>query len=446
MPARDDIPESTVQLKFSNVISIEEACGYKNLDLLTNILSSSNDFTVSESINRNSISSLVYTSGTTGPSKGVMQTHGNHLSNVEQATRSGVFGLDGSLFLFLPLAHSFARLIAYLGALTKVKVIYCGVPNQKKSLVDLALVAKEMATADAHIIPSVPRLFEKIKATLQSPKPGLAGLLLKVTLWSSMSKLNPIRLITSPIRKKIKSKIFGRKFTHAISGGAKLPKSVAEFFAHLDIKIFEGYGLTETCVATNVNLPARWKIGSVGPAFDKVEIKIAEDGEILFKGPNITKGYWNRPIATKDSWDTDGWFHTGDIGHLDNEGFLFITDRKKDLVITAGGKKIPPQRVESLLLADSLISHAVYFGDEKPFCIALVFLSAHQLNDQQLNSKLEQIKTKVNSQLASYENIKKLVVIPDELTIENGALTPTHKVKRKEVIKRYKDIIEEQYK
>jgi long-chain acyl-CoA synthetase len=350
------------------------------------------------------------------------------------------------MFLFLPLAHSFARLINYLGALTPVEICFCGVANKKKTVVDLVQVAAEMSSCGANVVPSVPRLFEKMKSSLESPKPGIQGILIKLTLSTAGQFWNPIYWLLSPIRKKIRKKIFGTNFSHAISGGAKLPPSITAFFKNLGINIYEGYGLTETCVATNVNLPNKWRIGSVGPAFDKVEIKISEDGEILFKGPNITSGYWNRPLATAESWDQLGWFHTGDIGHLDKDGFLYITDRKKDLIVTAGGKKIPPLKVESLLLSYSIISQSIYYGDAKPFCIALVYLSPDAKNDPNITEKLEIIRKEINSQLASFESIKKIIQLPYELTIENGMLTPTLKIKRKVVVEKFSKLIEEQYK
>jgi long-chain acyl-CoA synthetase len=466
LPARDHIPESVTQITFKKVIVIEELL-HEPIETiaLSKILAYElpQNFSVdTSSISRDSISSLVYTSGTTGPAKGVIQTHGNHLANVEQAILSKMFALSGTLFLFLPLAHSFARLLGYVGFLTPVTLKFCGVSSTTTSKVDLVRVAKEMCSASSNVVPAVPRLFEKIKDSLFQKSTGtkLSSRILKMTInaarktWDARTRNTSVSLLnqivftaTASIRLKIKQQIFGKDFQHGISGGAKLPVDVAEFFWSLEIPIFEGYGLTETCVATNVNRTDRFKIGSVGPAVERVETKIAEDGEILFKGPNITKGYFNRPAATNESWDSEGWFHTGDIGRLDNEGFLFITDRKKDIIVTAGGKKVPPLKVENLLTRSPFIDHAIYIGDGRPFCIALVSLnqSAIATAPHPENRILELIQQEVNKELATFEEVKKIGVIPDELTVENGMLTPTLKVKRKVIINKYSTLIDSLY-
>jgi long-chain acyl-CoA synthetase len=373
-----------------------------------------------------------------------------------------MFALDGSLFLFLPLAHSFARLIAYLGFLSPATLKFAGVASTTSSKVDLARVAKEMCNASAEVVPVVPRLLEKVKdSIIQKSRAGtLAARILSITLQASQrvwqaqqsngapSLLDQIIVAaTGSIRTKIKEQIFGTCYRHAISGGAKLPVDVANFFWSLNIPVFEGYGLTETCVATNVNRIDRYRLGSVGPAFDYIHTKIAEDGEILFKGPNITQGYYKRPRATEESWDSEGWFHTGDIGHLDTDGFLFITDRKKDLVVTAGGKKVPPIKVENLLIRSPEVDHAIYFGDGKPYCVALVSLNqaARALDTAAQEKIIESVRVDTNKELASFEEVKKIALLPQELTVENGMLTPTLKVKRKVVINTFRSLIESLY-
>jgi long-chain acyl-CoA synthetase len=465
LPARDSIPETTALITMQHIIAIEQlsqtSLSYTSLaDILAaEVPTTTYDFS---GLTRDTISSLVYTSGTTGPAKGVIQTHGNHLSNVEQAIRSNMFALDGSLFLFLPLAHSFARLIAYLGFLSPATLKFAGVASTTSSKVDLARVAKEMCNASAEVVPVVPRLLEKVKdSIIQKSRAGtFAARILSITLQASQrvwqaqqsngapSLLDQIIVAaTGSIRTKIKEQIFGTCYRHAISGGAKLPVDVANFFWSLDIPVFEGYGLTETCVATNVNRINRYRLGSVGPAFDFIQTKIAEDGEILFKGPNITQGYYKRPRATEESWDSEGWFHTGDIGHLDADGFLFITDRKKDLIVTAGGKKVPPIKVENLLIRSPEVDHAIYFGDGKPYCVALVSLNqaARTLDTAAQEKLIESIRVDTNKELASFEEVKKIALLPQELTVENGMLTPTLKVKRKVVINTFRSLIESLY-
>jgi long-chain acyl-CoA synthetase len=268
----------------------------------------------------------------------------------------------------------------------------------------------------------------------------------------------------TPIRSKVKAQLFGAGFRHGISGGAKLDPGVCRFFDALEIVICEGYGLTETCVATHVNLPHRRRIGSVGPAFINLETKISpDDGEISLRGPNVTQGYLNRPQATRDSWDSEGWFHTGDVGRLDEEGFLYITDRKKELVITAGGKKIPPASIEGLFKRFPFISQAFLYGEGKPYCVMLFTLNEAELrgvlssqgmsvSDSTPLAALEVVQSlckeavdEVNKELASFESVKKFKVLEQDFTIENGLITPTLKMKRKAIVARYGDDIERLY-
>lgn len=419
------------------------------------------------------LASLVYTSGTTGIPKGVMQTHRNHLSNVAQAAESGAFGLDGILFLYLPLAHSFARLIHWLGLLTTARVLYTRVPSKKRSIVDLAAVSNDLRLGGAHYVPSVPRLFEKIKSQIErmSAQHSVRGFFLRLTLWAARLHTPgspPPSLLaqivyagTESVRRTIRRQIFGDHFRHAISGGAKLPIEVFDFFASLEIPILEGYGLTETCVATHVNRVGSAKRGTVGPALRGVETQIAEDGEILVRGPNIAMGYYQKPEATAEAWDAEGWFHTGDIGALDQDGFLAITGRKKELLVTAGGKKIPTQKIENLLQTHSLISHAVLVGEGRPFCGALVTVDPQMLavRAKQLNKDLPTDPTRcdwlsaelnahlsvVNKELASFEQVKKIAILSEEFSIDNGLLTPTLKVRRARVVEQFAEQIEALY-
>lgn len=437
---------------------------------------------------RGDIASLVYTSGTTGVAKGVMQAHGNHLSNVVQALYSDTFKTSGSLFLYLPLAHSFARLINYIGVLTPASLIFPSIVDRLRSRLDLAAVAHEMRESGMHFLPSVPRLFEKIKSHLEARmgSGGLQGRALQLCLWSGLkivgsteNRLNvplyvtPIQLLLTPLRRAIKAQLFGLTFQHAISGGSRLAPDVGRFFAALDIQIYEGYGLTETCVATHVNRPTKRKFGSVGPALPGVDTKIGDDGEILIRGPNVALGYLNRPAATAEQWDEEGWFHTGDLGDIDADGVLTITGRKKDLIVTAGGKKIAPTKIEAVLQQSPLVSHAVVYGEGRPYCVAIVTVDMHNvkaalkrslstsvtaaddatkegissdsrlsdMNQSALHDLVWESLRPLNSELASFEQIKKLLVVREDFTVENGLLTPTLKVKRNEVFKRWESEI-----
>lgn len=483
IPERENMPASNEQLNIETVISFERLSCLANLDIVRDIVEDSTLSTtpppIPHDISRTSVASYVYTSGTTGPPKGVIQTHANHLVNVAQAARSGVFSADGSLFLYLPLAHSFARLVYYVGYLTSTSLVLPAVVDHHSSKVDLASVARDIREGNATMVPSVPRLFEKMASVIKSRAEGssLSSRILKLCLKNAQhiqqceERRTRIGLIQQTIyqgfagiRAKIKAQLFGIHFQHAISGGARLDPEVNRFFESLGMPICEGYGLTETCVATHVNLPHRRKIGSVGPAFKDIEVYIApEDSEIWLRGPNITQGYLNRPQATNEAWTSDGWFKTGDVGRLDDDGFLYITDRKKELVITAGGKKIPPTELEGVFKRFSFISHAFLYGDGRPYCVMLFTLNEVELraqlkaegtfvsDGQKLSDapavirKVANAVETVNQNLASYETIKNHVILDEDFTIENGLLTPTLKVKRKLVTQRYQGIIESLY-
>jgi long-chain acyl-CoA synthetase len=425
---------------------------------------------------REDVASLVYTSGTTGPPKGVIQTHGNHLANLWQASKTKLFAPEGDIFLFLPLAHSFARLIGYIGFLSTTEIKFPAVVSKTSSALNPASILQDLREGNCQVVPTVPRILEKMVSGIRAKTTGegIGAILLRITVNSalSMRKANNANQIpsvlnklsyhlTSFIRRKIKIKLFGNKFQHAISGGAKLPIEVGEFLLALGIDVYEGYGLTETCVATNVNPLGRNVIGSVGPVLEKVELKIAEDGEILFRGPNISKGYHNRPTATKNSWDNDGWFHTGDLGQVDEKGYLFITGRKKELIVTAGGKKIAPQPIEEKLQFSPYISQCLLYGDGQPYCIAIITLDIDAVRSKMASEKIkvtgelhqdpkvvELIQKEIdsiNQTLSKFETIKAFKIINEDFTVENGMLTPTFKVKRNAAYKKYKDLIESIY-
>ncbi len=482
IPERESLPASQALVQISHVISFEKLdtdVGAALMDTLVQDERLPSSPPPLPTVGRESVASIVYTSGTTGPPKGLPQTNGNHLTNVRQAAESGVFVLDGTLFLYLPLAHSFARLAYYIGFLTSAALVFPAVVDHKTSKVDLASVARDIREGAASVIPSVPRLFEKMAAALQARAAG-RGLQQRIlslcirnaqAVYAARQRDRTPGILQrviyeglAPIRAKVKAQLFGNAFSHGISGGAKLDPTVNRFFDALGILVCEGYGLTETCVATHVNLPTRRKIGTVGPALRDVEVRIApEDGEILLRGPNVTSGYLNRPQATTESWDSDGWFRTGDIGALDAEGFLSITDRKKELIVTAGGKKIAPQGVEALFKRYPFISQAFLFGEGKPYCVMLftindletrAMLTEHGI-DLTPDSKLSQVESlrtlvaqavdKANSELSSYETIKRYTILDEDFTIENGLLTPTLKMKRKSIRAQHLALIESLY-
>jgi long-chain acyl-CoA synthetase len=483
IPERESSPARHARLRITSVIAFERVTSLGDIHSLTHITEdtslSSTPPAVPESVTRESIASYVYTSGTTGPPKGVIQTHGNHLANVEQASLAGVFAPGGSMFLYLPLAHSFARLVYYVGLLTSTTLILPAIVDHSTSKLDLSSTARDIREGNATVLPSVPRLFEKMASSLNARASGkgfqnkVLGLCVRNAQAVAKKKAanQPLGVIEeilfnglAGVRQKIRAQLFGVAFTHGISGGAKLDPEVNRFLNALGILICEGYGLTETCVATNVNLPTNYKIGSVGPAFRGVEIRVSpEDGEICMRGPNVTQGYLNRPQATREAWDAEGWFHSGDVGRVDEDGFLYITDRKKELVITAGGKKIPPTSIEGMFKRNSFISHAFFYGEGKPYCVILLTLNEAETRvilanqgivpakEQRLSelfevrAMVESAVTRANLELASYETIKKFAIVDEDFSIENGLLTPTMKMKRKVISQRYKDNIDALY-
>lgn len=471
IPEIEDRPAHSTVLEIGQIIAIEDIEEKSSKLKIVQLQSILKDETLPSTppstikdIVREDLASIVYTSGTTGPPKGVLQTHGNHLSNLWQCSIIDDFFEAPDFFLFLPLSHSFARFFQYAGVLATPVLKFPAVPDKKTSKFIVESVLKDMQSADFSIIPSVPRIFEKIMAGIENraSAKSIQGRLLNMCIKSSLEhytcRMNGkipsllTRIIyqgTAAIREQIKIKIVGRNFRAAITGGAKLSPEVNRFFDAIGMKIYAGYGLTETVVVTNFNTPEQDRIGSVGPTIRELDIKIASDGEILFKGPNVAKGYFNRPKASAESWDSEGWFHTGDIGHIDQDGFLFITDRKKDLIVTAGGKKIPPAVLESKFKGSQVISQIVIYGEGRPYCVALVTINPEAFKNLPPETNFEKLVheeiEKSNATLASYETIKKFKILPEDFSIDNGLLTPTLKVKRKEVYKRFNDIIDQLY-
>ncbi|MBM3222406.1 MAG: long-chain fatty acid--CoA ligase [Candidatus Tectomicrobia bacterium] len=412
----------------------------------------------------------VYTSGTTGPPKGVVQTHGNHLF---MAQRCGAItgAQEGDVnLLFLPLAHSFARLEAFLG-------LEVGLTTAFAESID-ALV-ENMREVRPMLVFSVPRVYEKIYARVQAA--GHSGSALKQAIFqwcirtgqqvSARQQQRQSIPLGLQLRQRLAHQLVFKKLHHTVggrlryfvSGGAPLAQEIAEFFHAAGMLILEGYGLTETCPALTANRYDRYKFGTVGQAIPGVELRIAADGEILARGPNIARGYYKRPEASAEVFLEDGWFATGDIGEIDHEGFLRITDRKKDLIVTAGGKNIAPQNLENLLKTDLYISQAMVYGDRRPYLTAVVTLDLEATQQYaraknipvdtsealaahpQIVQLLEDRVTQMNAQLASYESIKKIFIAPTDFTPESGELTPTLKVKRKVVTEKYQQQLEQLY-
>ncbi len=417
------------------------------------------------------VATIVYTSGTTGPPKGVVQTHGNHVAAITASGQATPTEEGWVHLLFLPLAHSFARLESFLGPSKGLTTAFAE---------NLDKVGDNLKEVRPHFICSVPRVFEKVYAKILTGVQAGSPVKKRIFNWAmdvgrEMSRRQragqPIGGALALKRKLADRLVFeklhqalGGRLRWAVSGGAPLAPDIAEFFHAAGILILEGYGLTETCPALTFNRPSRFKFGSVGQALSGVELKIGADGEILARGPNIaTRGYYKQPEATAEVFEPSGWFHTGDIGHLDDEGFLYITDRKKDLIVTAGGMNLAPQNIENLMKADPFISQVLVHGDKRPYPVALITLNAEELatfareqgiltTDAAVIAKHPKILERVgrtveekNTQLQSYAKIKKFAILPTDFSQEGGELTPTLKVKRKVVAEKYRDALEDLY-
>jgi long-chain acyl-CoA synthetase len=418
------------------------------------------------------VATFIYTSGTTGDPKGVMLTHRNLVSNVFAAGApfAGMGPADTALS-FLPLCHSFERMGGYYLLLQKGVTIAYAESIEK--------VPENMLEVRPSLMLSVPRLYEKIYARVHEKVAADPPLRRKIFRWALGVGRERFRhevertgaglglrlqaaLADALVFKKIRARTGGR-LRLFISGGAPLSREIAEFFGAVGLTILEGYGLTETSPVISVNLPHRMKPGTVGPPIEGVEVKIAEDGEILTRGPHVMKGYYRKPEATAEAIDKDGFFHTGDIGVLDKDGFLVITDRKKDLLVTSGGKNIAPQPIESKLKTHPLVAEVVMVGNRRHFPAALVVPNFEALEKWARSKGLafasrEELSARpevadhyareidlLSSDLAPFERIKKVAVMPREFSIETGELTPTLKVKRRVVEEKYRDVIDRLY-
>jgi long-chain acyl-CoA synthetase len=418
------------------------------------------------------LATLIYTSGTTGRPKGVMLTHDNWLFEAEATADLDMLGPTDKQLLFLPLAHSFGKVL-------EVTFIRLGVPTAIDGVID-DLVAN-LAAVRPTFMAGVPRVFEKVYNRVVTGAKEGGGLKYKIFQWAlgvggRVSKLRQQgkepsgalafqhRLADKLVYSKLKARLGGR-LRFLISGGAPLSRAIAEFFHACDILILEAYGLTETSAGSVGNRPDRYKFGTVGLPFKGIEARIAEDGEILLRGRGVMKGYYNRPEDTAEAIEPDGWFHTGDVGVLDADGFLAITDRKKDILVTAGGKNIAPQNIEGRIKADCpYVSQIVMLGDRRPFCVALVTLNEettgkwareHGIDYKSYADLASRPEVKqlirdgieaVNAQLASYERIKDFHLLDHDLSQETGELTPKMSVKRKVVESRHQEVLEGFYK
>ncbi|MFS8638043.1 MAG: long-chain fatty acid--CoA ligase [Gemmatimonadota bacterium] len=412
------------------------------------------------------VATILYTSGTTGQPKGVQLTHKNVFSNIVACEQILEVTSEDVTLSFLPLSHILQRMVDFLFFHKGVSISY--VPAIDR-------VAQSMAEVRPTVVVSTPRVYEKVYAKIMSA----TGLKLRLILWARsvgrrwadarLAGRRPglwlslkHKLADMLVYRKIRDAVGGR-IRYFISGAAPLNPEIARFFYAAGLVILEGYGLTETSPVTNVNLPDSIRLGTVGKPVPGTEIMIAPDGEILVRGPQVMKGYYNQPEATREAIDEDGWFHTGDIGELDEDGYLRITDRKKDLIVTAGGKNVAPQPIENAIKNSRFILEAVMLGDRRPYPIVLVVPNFEQVarwakqegitaesraelvRNERVRQKIEEEVQRRLTGFARFELPKKVGILDREFTIEAGELTPTLKVRRRIVEERYRSVVEELY-
>jgi len=417
------------------------------------------------------VATIIYTSGTTGDPKGVMLTHDNIWSNVTSALESFFVGPEDSTLSFLPLSHIFERMAGHY------LMFHAGATIHYAESIDT--VPANLMEVGPTIVTSVPRLYEKMYARVLENALAGGPIKKRIFFWAKdtgerwaehvLAGERPPTLLGQQYalaQRLVFSKLKTRTGGHLrffVSGGAPLPPDIAKFFFAAGLPILEGYGLTETSPVICVNLLERPRIGTVGPPIHGVEVQIASDGEILTRGRHVMKGYFNKPEATREALEPDGWFHTGDIGELDGAGCLRITDRKKDLIVTAGGKKVAPQPIEQLVKHNKYVANAVMLGDRRKFCIMLVVPNFDQLERwavykqlafanhrglirlPEVQAKMEREVRKMLPELASYQSPKRILLLEHDFSIENGDLTPTLKVRRRVVEKKYQRQIDALY-
>ena len=409
----------------------------------------------------------IYTSGTTGPPKACMIRNRNYYDMVAKVDMVPSFiGPDDVVLLYLPLAHNFGRCLHLLGAYAGHTTAFCPDPLR---------VGEVLPAVRPTVLPSVPRIYEKVHTAVVGSFDEATGLKRKLIDWAldvgrRVSRLRqdgrPVPrglalqhgLANRLVYSKVKAKLGGR-LRFGISGGAPLAKEIAEFFHVLDIPILEGYGTTECTTASNVNMLERFRFGTVGPALPGIEEKLAEDGELLVRGTTVFAGYYKDEEATRAVVDEDGWLHTGDIASIDEDGFVTITDRKKDIIVTAGGKNVPPQNIENDLKASKYVSQALVIGDRRPYVTALITLDEAEIakwagreasveelaRDEGVRELIQGVVDDINRDRSGFEQVKRFAILPRDYSAEAEEITPTLKLRRRVVQEHFADEIERLY-
>ncbi len=410
-----------------------------------------------EQIGDDDLFTFIYTSGTTGPPKGCMILNRNYYEMAGRIDEIADFFLPTDvMLLYLPLAHNFGRLMHLLGAHLGYTIAFCPDPRR---------IGDVMPQVRPTVLPTVPRVLEKVHTAVSANFAAATGMKRRLIDWAldvgkQVSELRQRQESIPPglafrhrvadrlVYSKVKARLGGR-LRAAISGGAPLAKEIAEFFHVLDILILEGYGQTEETTASNVNRPDRFKFGTVGPAIPGIEVMTAEDGEILIKGPTVFAGYFKDEAATRAALPGDGWLHTGDVGVIDEDGFLTVTDRKKDILVTAGGKNVAPQNIENLLKGIPWVSQALVVGDRRPYLVALITLDEDEvakLNGREdVHGLIEEAVQRLNESLAHFEQVRRYEILERDFSPEENEITPTLKLKRRVVEEHFATELEKLY-
>ena len=408
---------------------------------------------------------IIYTSGTTGPPKGVVLSHGNCASVGVMCEEIGFINKDELSYLYLPLAHAFALTVQLASFDVGTGIVYFGGDPQQ--------IIPELMETKPSYLPSVPRIFEKIYALASAMAPDEQQLRDAVKLGVKVRQMRrrgedvpqemteAFERADEALYKKV-SGLFGGRIDKAVSGAAPISPEILEFFYACGVTVLEGWGMSETTAVGTVNLPDHLRFGTIGRAMPGVELKISDDGEILIKGPNVFREYWRNPEATRDTFTEDGWLLTGDLGSIDEDGYLSITGRKKDIIITAGGKNLTPSNLENDLKQCRYISQAIMYGDRRPYPVALITLDPDEIapwakerglpedmaalvERDEVRRLIQDVLDRANAKYAQVEQIKKFALLSHDLTQEEGELTPTLKLKRNVVNQRYADVFEALY-
>lgn len=418
------------------------------------------------SVEPKDLATLIYTSGTTGEPKGVMLTHGSIAANQNYAAREFTFSPADACISFLPLSHITARALDYVMYSYGAQVAYCSQFDK---------LPESMKQIRPTVFVGVPRVYEKIRQAVEL-KSSVSPVKKRILAWALRVGAGEEAMVyaggyPASLRWKIAHKLvygkvreaFGGRVRLFVSGGAPLGIDTARWFASAGIAVWEGYGLTETSPVIALNTPLHQKMGSVGKPIGNVELKFAEDGELLVKGPAVFSGYWHKPEANAECFDAEGWFKTGDVGHLDDDGFLYITDRKKELLKTSGGKLVAPQPIENKLKNSRWVGQVALVGDKHKFISALIspnfaaledWAKQHGIQDgsrrglvanERVQALYSEVVREANSGLANFETIKRFRVVAEEWSQETGELTPSMKLKRRVITERYASVVSELY-